>query len=229
MSIFVYADESGVFDQAHEKVFVFGGLIFLDKASRDSCLRMYRKAERSLGPSAGRTIHGELKAVTLSGRDKGKLFRSLNNVHKFAVVVKLDRIRSEIFCDKKTKQRYLDYAFKRALKSALQQLLNSGEIPADYSETIDVRMDEHTTATNGRYELRESLIQELKTGTFNWNYASFFPPILPTLTDVRLEMRDSKLDPLIRAADIVANRVYFKARTNDLPDVRRKVSVLMLP
>ena len=83
--------------------------------------------------------------------------------------------------------------------------------------------------TNGRYELRESLIQELKTGTFNWNYASFFPPILPTLTDVRLEMRDSKLDPLIRAADIVANRVYFKARTNDLPDARRKVSVLMLP
>ena len=28
MSIFVYGDESGVFDAAHHDVFVFGGLVF---------------------------------------------------------------------------------------------------------------------------------------------------------------------------------------------------------
>lgn len=31
MSIFVYADESGVFDREHNDVFVFGGLIFLGR------------------------------------------------------------------------------------------------------------------------------------------------------------------------------------------------------
>ena len=31
MNIYIYSDESGVFDQKNGKVFVFGGLIFLEK------------------------------------------------------------------------------------------------------------------------------------------------------------------------------------------------------
>lgn len=229
VSIFVYADESGVFDHVHENHFVFGGVIFLDKAYRDSQQRMYQKAERDLGPNAGTTPDGELKATTLSRAHKGKLFRSLNKTIKFAVVVDLKRINANIFEDKKTKQRYLDYAFKRGLKNVLVKLMNEGLIPADYSESIIVRMDEHTTATDGRYELRESLEQEFKIGTFNGNWNTFHPPILPNIAGVELELRDSKQDPLIRAADIVANRVYFLEREQKFREAKQKVTILKLP
>lgn len=47
MNIFVYADESGVFDRTHNNVFVFGGLIFLGKDERDEGQR------RGIGRSRG--------------------------------------------------------------------------------------------------------------------------------------------------------------------------------
>ena len=46
MNIYIYSDESGVFDQKHNDFFVFGGLVFLDKESRDNETRKYMHAER---------------------------------------------------------------------------------------------------------------------------------------------------------------------------------------
>lgn len=48
MNIYVYSDESGVFDQIHEDRFIFGGLIFLDKKSRDIETRKYLNVERTI-------------------------------------------------------------------------------------------------------------------------------------------------------------------------------------
>lgn len=230
MSIFVYADESGVFDlKGRDTIFVFGGLIFLNKAAKDHAQRMYKRAERDLGPDAGCTPSGELKATTLSNVDKGKLFRSLNRVHKFAVIVRMTEIRPEIFDHKKSKQRYLDYAFKIGLKRALEQLIKSGHIDPENPGALHLEMDEHNTATDGRYELREALAQEFKVGTFNWNYQAFFPPILPGLLGVDVKFVDSEKTPLVRAADIVANKVFFLARTRQLREARKKVSLILLP
>ena len=48
MDIYVYSDESGVFDKVHNNVFVFGGLILLGKASKDEWSRRYIAAERAI-------------------------------------------------------------------------------------------------------------------------------------------------------------------------------------
>lgn len=229
MAIFVYADESGVFDKKHEEYFVFGGLIFLTKEERDSQVRRYRSAERSLGSGAGRTPKGEIKATTLSNRDKGKLFRSLNSAHKFSVVIHVPDLQDSIFEHKKTKQRYLDYAFKRAVKYALEEFMQSGMIPQDYDGAIEVLMDEHTTATDGRYELREALEQELRIGTHNWDYQTFFPPLLKKLKAVNFIMKDSRNDALIRGSDIVANRVYYLMKSGQQDKIRTKITTLFLP
>lgn len=42
--------------------------------------------------------------------------------------------------------------------------------------------------TDGRYELRENLLNEFKIGTFNSNYKSFFPPIFPNLKGSRIKI-----------------------------------------
>ena len=45
MNIYVYSDESGVFDRYHNDKFVFAGLIFLDKTSKDKMSRKQKSPE----------------------------------------------------------------------------------------------------------------------------------------------------------------------------------------
>lgn len=41
MDLFVYSDESGVFDYKHNKIFTFGGLIFIGKEQKDIATRKF--------------------------------------------------------------------------------------------------------------------------------------------------------------------------------------------
>lgn len=228
MNITVYSDESGVFDKNNEKYFVFGGLIFLDINIKERENRKYINVEKTI--RRNNTYKSkELKAITLSNKDKGKIFRSLNKCIKFGVIVDLEKINNDIFSHKKNKQRYLDYAFKIGLKRALQSLINSGDIIPKDVKHLNVFCDEHTTATNGLYELREGLEQEFKCGTFNFNFNKFFPPLFKNIDFVNLCFCDSKKKALIRAADIVANKIYFHANINKVDDLKHKVIITELP
>lgn len=230
MNIFVYSDESGVFDAAHNDIFVFGGVLFLDKESKDINARKFIHAEKSLRVIGKHKYREELKACKISPKEKSKLFRSLNQVIKFGVVINQKNILQQIFSDKKSKQRYLDYAYKIALKKCFEKLINQRLINPSEVENIYIFVDEHTTATNGRYELREALEQEFKHGTFNFSYNIFFPPIFPRLNVLDVTFCNSVAKPLIRAADIVANRFYFDA-LNGRNTVYKKdnISLIKLP
>ena len=89
-------------------------------------------------------------------------------------------------------------------------------IYSDEIETIHIYNDEHSTATNGHYELWEGLEQEFKLGTYNLRYDKFFPPVFGKMKGIELLFCDSNKVTLIRAADIVANRIYFMALNRKL-------------
>lgn len=229
MSIFVYADESGVFDREHNDVFVFGGLIFLSREERDIARRRYQSAEKKMRKSGAANGHGEMKAIYLNNKQKSSMYRSMNPYHRFGVVVRQKQVNENIFANRKSKQRYLDYAFKRGVKSALEYLLFVGELSSDEVDNIYVYMDEHTTATDGRYELRESLETEFKIGTFNGTWNKFFPPLFPGMNTVEFQLRDSCQDALVRAADITANRLFYAARSGRYNLVNNSMVFLTLP
>ena len=218
MNIFIYSDESGVFDNIHNEYFVFGGLILLGKESKEDWERLYRNAEIAITPKYQQ--NQELKAAIVSNKDKGKLFRSLNKCHKFSVVINENKVHEEIFKNKKSKQRYLDYAYKIAVKKALENLINKNIILPDEIENIYFFVDEHTTATDGKYELREALEQELMVGTFNYHYSIFYKPIFPNSKRVSLEYCNSAKKRLVRAADIIANHVYYLAVSNQFDKIK---------
>ena len=213
--IFVYSDESGVFDKEHNNYFVFGGLIFFSKDEKDSCIRRYKKAEADVRNALSYEKNKELKASILPPKYKSKLYRSLNNDIKFGIIVKQELLKDEIFNDKKTKQRYQDFAYKIGLKAALCNLLKEGKLVQSSVDTIYVFVDEHSMATNGKYELREALEQEFKIGTFNYNYDCYFPPVFPGMSVVDLKLCDSKDVVLVRASDIIANHLYYKVTRHD--------------
>lgn len=215
MDLFIYSDESGVFDKVHNEIFVYGGLIFFGKEEKDDYNRKYLTAEKAV--RCGKYSYDEeLKACKISNKEKGKLYRSLNQVVRFGIVINQKNVLDRIFMSKKDKQRYLDYAYKVGLKKALQRLIKEKRINPDEIETIHIYNDEHSTATNGRYELREGLEQEFKLGTYNLRYDKFFPPVFEKMKGIELLFCDSNKVTLIRAADIVANRIYFMALNRKL-------------
>lgn len=209
MNIYVFSDESGVFDKVHNEVYVFGGLILLSKDDKEITSRKYIHAENCIKPNYKKGQ--ELKACAVSNKDKGKLYRSLNNNYKFGVVVKQNEVLPQIFLHKKSKQRYLDYVYKISVKKYFERMISEKLIVPDDVKNIYFFVDEHTTATDGRYELREGLLEEFKIGTYNWKYNKFYPPIFPRLNSLEVTYCDSKQKALVRAADIVANNIYHRA------------------
>lgn len=208
LNIYVYSDESGVLDKVHNNIFVFGGLVFLSKEERDVAARKYCKAEKTVREVGNYSNNVEIKASTITLKERGSLYRSLNKCYKFGAVVNQRRVLNSIMADKKSKQRFLDYVYKIALKRLLEKLIEENIINPAEVERITLYIDEHTTSTNGIYELRQSLEEEFKRGTHSHNYTKFFPPIFPQMLDVQLNYCNSSVNRLVRAADIVANRIY---------------------
>ena len=231
MNIYVYSDESGVFDKDHNDYFVFGGLILLGTDDKEKWSRKYSSVEKTLRANKGVASNYELKATQITNKEKGKLFRSLNGCYKFGVVIREKNVLDRIYLSKKDKQRYLDYAYKIAVKRAFENLIQDGIINLDEIERLFFYVDEHTTATNGRYELHEALEQEFKLGTYNYRYDIYYPPIFKQMKDVQLGYCNSESKLLIRAADIVANKIFFLARNEKRKELRdiQNLNVIYLP
>ena len=68
----------------------------------------------------------------------------------------------------------------------------------------------------------EAIEQELKKGTYNYNYNTYYEPILPSVKSIELKYCNSSKIPLIRAADIVANKIYTTTLRNELHTLKNK-------
>ncbi|MBQ9621233.1 MAG: DUF3800 domain-containing protein [Atopobiaceae bacterium] len=232
VNLFVFGDESGVFDRVHNDLFVFGGLVFLDKESKDLAYRKYIAAEKAIAPLYGVSGNqrGELKACKISNKHKSGLFRSTNGMIRYGFVVNQRNVVARVFDNKKSKQRYLDYVFKVGLRRVCESLIEEGAIHRDEIENIHIRFDEHTTATDGIYELREGIEEEFKHGTVNYRYNKYYEPVFPAMSGgITLDFRDSRNDALIRASDIIANHAFYLARNDRFEEMGKKMRVVLFP
>ena len=229
MKISVYSDESGVFDVQHNKYYVYGGLVFFSFDEESNLRRKYLSIERLVKRSSGLNYEQEAKATVLDNKSKSRLFRVLNNTELFGGVVVQPRVHEHIFLNRKSKQRYLDFVYKVSLKRKFEFLIRMGRLnPADVT-SLQVCVDEHATATDGRYELQEALEQEFKVGTFNYMWTQYFPPIFPNIQNVSLRLYDSKVNTLIRAADIVANHIYHDCISGGKMQIKPNLHITNFP
>lgn len=215
MDLFIYSDESGTFDQKHNNFFIFGGLVCVGQEEKEKYSRMYAHVENIIKEKRTNKKR-EIKGNNTSGPYKAKLFRSLNNVKKFTVIIKEKDLSPDIFSDKRHKQRFLDFAYKLVVKACVKQLIDDGIININAIKEMNFYCDEHNTATDGIYELKESLYNEFKIGTFNYNWNKFYEPLIPKLQNINVYFCNSKNTLLVRAADIIANHIYHLSMTNEL-------------
>lgn len=215
MKLYVYADESGTFDQAHNDLFVYGGLIAPGREAKEGLERRYRALEDSIRATSPTLGEGdEAKASSLAMPERKRLYRLVEGspCRQFGVVVDQRRLRPSVFADKRSRQRYLDWALKMAVKWAVLSLVADGTVEKSAVSKIDVFVDEHSSSTAGKYNLSASINEELRYGMYDSRGFFHEPLFSPSLPEVRVRYLDSSSVTLIRAADVTANWIYCAER-----------------
>lgn len=229
MTIYIRADESGVFDPLHNDFFIFAGLIFLDKQEMELASRKVLSMEKKLRKKRKYKELPELKATLLDHADRRALFAITEPYSRFASIINLKKIdHKAVLADKKSKQRYMDYAFKRGLKWAVKCMVARGSIFFDDPAEFDIILDERTTATNGKYNLEDSILHEMRGEILNLRTGQCFYPALPATRKVVVRYGNSIKEPLLRAADVLANRILHECRHGDLWSIRDKNNLFIL-
>lgn len=160
-----------------------------------------------------------MKAANLKSKHKRSLFNSVKEYDSVAVVVDISRVYDYILADKKSICRYKDYILKRCVKNKLKKLITDGRISKNEDVTISIFIDEQLTATNGYYDLRDSIREELCYGIVNFDYSIRHQHVFDSNVTVNIQYCDSSTNYLIQASDILANRIWTSYRTNN-PNLR---------
>lgn len=204
--IFIYVDDSGVLhSNAKNKYFVYAGYSFIGSDIKDAAKRRYIGMLKTIKKAIG--VQGEVKASRLIPKYKAKLYRTMSRENSFAVSVKIHNLKDSILNNKNSIHRYKDYALKRVIKEQIKSYIGEGKINPDEPVKIILELDEQATATNGVYNLKESIYEELVVGIHNFDYGIFYGPILEQL-EIDVHFCDSSCDYLIQACDILANRIW---------------------
>ena len=66
---------------------------------------------------------------------------------------------------------------KLCVKRKIEDLISKGAVNANEDVEIFIYIDEQLTATNGYYNLQDSIVEELKYGIVNFNYGIVHPHV----------------------------------------------------
>lgn len=216
--IIFFFDDSGVLHKKEASgYFVYAGYVFTDREELLSAKRKYVNANKQLKEKLGRK--DELKAAKLEAKHRRSLLNCVKQFDSVAVAVNIKKVYDYILADKKSICRYKDYIIKRCVKNKLKRLIANGRIRSDADIAISIYMDEQLTATNGYYDLRDSIREELKYGIVNFDYGTRHESLFEQNVVVNIFYCDSSKNYMIQASDILANRIWTSFKCNK-PNLR---------
>lgn len=214
----MFFDDSGVLHRnAENRFFVYAGYAFVGCSSKDRAKMRYRMVCRRIQKAID--DDNELKAAGLEFKYRNDLYRVMKNEHSMGLTVDIQRVRDNILDDKKSIHRFKDYVLKRLVKDKIVELINLGLINPNEDVKLNICLDEQGTATNGCYNFKESVYEELINGVHNFNYGYFYEPVLFGGLELTVHYCDSKCNYLIQASDILANRIWASFKS-DIPTMR---------
>lgn len=229
-TILVYLDGAG---NLHEKDavphFVLGGYYFLSENDRNYAKRSYIKKASSIRTKIGH--QGELKAKHLSfsyPNEQTKLLKLMNKYDSLYAHVNIRRIRKkENITQKKDINNYKVYILTLLIRELFTELIRLERINSNQSLKLQIFIDQDKRASNGWYDLSESIRRELLVGKAN-NYYNQIPPVFESEKppmEIKVQQFDSKCEPLGQAADMLVNRIwnnYRYGQANVLNHIRKE-------
>lgn len=224
--VIFFFDDSGVLHKNEPSgYFVYAGYVFSNRKDLEAARRKYIHANKMLKNSLNRI--DELKAANLAPKHKRSLYNSVKEYDSVAVVVDISRVYDYILSDKKSICRYKDYILKRCVKNKLRTLITNGKISTHDDIILSIYIDEQLTATNGYYDLRDSIAEELMYGIVNFDYGIKHPHLFDSKVVVNIHYCDSKTNYMVQASDILANRIWTSYRTSNA-NLRLKDNQILL-
>lgn len=204
--IHLFIDDSGRLEN-NSNYFIYAGHCFIGDDAKNKAKGRYKKLVLKI--KEVKEFDFELKASNLTDfNDRYSLFKILKFELSFSVAIKISNLKSYILADKKSRQRFKDYALRRIVKKLFQSLIDQGLVDPEQEIELHVNIDQQGFATNGLYGLGDGIFEELHEGIHNFNYGTFYPPILTGDFNVLTRSCVSENDYLIQAADILANRIW---------------------
>lgn len=211
--VFFYFDDSGVFHIKEQSgYFVYAGYVFTSREELETAKRKYIHANKQIKAAIG--IDGELKAARLLPKHKRSLLNSVKNYNSISCAVHLKSVAPAIMGSKKAICRYKDFLIKKCIKTKIQELISGNLISAEKDIELEINIDQQLTGTDGYYDLRDLIREELQYGYKGFNYDDIHEPVINADVRVKIKYCDSKDNYLIQASDILANRIWTSFRIN---------------
>ena len=93
------------------------------------------------------------------------------------------------------------------IKEVINNQIIKNNISSHKPLKVVINIDEQTTKSNGYYNLHDGLIEELKYGISNFNYACIYNPIFFNDLDIKISYQDSSKSYLVQAADLISGTI----------------------
>lgn len=214
--IYINLDDSGKLT-TKEQISVYGGLVFLSKKEKDKFITQYRSIINDIKCEYCEQCNNdcpEIKNTNIKKTDKRRLMNYIKKYYVVALVIKNDDIYEHIKQSKAARGRFVDYAIRRMIKEMIKSLIKCNSIDPNLPIKLIINIDQQSTKSNGYYNLHDGLIEELKYGILNYNYASKIKPIILSDLDVVVSYQDSGKSYVVQAADLLAGTIRRTALDN---------------
>lgn len=224
-TIYINIDDSGKLVDS-EKVSVYAGLVFMSKKEKDKFITQYRSivqsikckyCKKNVATCKSNKSCPELKHNMLKPKHNRQLMNYIKKYPILCCIINNDKVYPNIKSNTASRGRFLDYSLKLLIKQTIRSMIKEERINPNMPIKLVINIDEQTTKTNGYYNLRDGIIEELKYGIFNYNYGFFNTPIVNSDLEVSVCYQNSEKSYLIQAADLVAGTVR-KLYLNNMHD-----------
>lgn len=233
--LYIYMDDSGKLNR-NENSCVFGGLFFYSSNEINNFINQYRSIIKKIKCNYCSCDKDncdkkclEIKGTTKLSKAHRRWIYNLNKrYNNFGVFIDNNKIYSNIINDKSARGRFLDYAQKRIIKEILLYSIGIGKINPDRELELFIKIDQADTKSNGYYNLKEGIYEELVNGIINFDYSMVREPILKNKLNIEVVHYNSKYNYGIQAADMVANYLHrqFELKLNNNVNIDDEISFI---
>lgn len=218
--IYINTGDSGKLS-TKEKVSVYAGLVFLSKEEKDKFITQYRSIINEIKCSYCNQIKGqctnkcrEIKNTNIQKGHKRRIMNYIKKYYSIALVINNSKVYHHIINNKASKGRYIDYTIRRLIKSTIEELIKNKKVDPYKNVRLIINIDEQSTKSNGYYNLKDGLTEELLHGISNFNYDIIYKKIIYSKLEIILSYQDSGKSYLVQAADLLAGTTRRVVKEN---------------
>lgn len=210
--VYINLDDSGKLTK-NEQISIYGGIVFTSKKEKDKFITQYRSILKDI--QCKYCYHNnncnkkcpEIKNTNIKPGDKRRIMNYIKKYFVISLIIRNDKVYKHIITNKAAKGRFTDYGIRRLIKEVIIKMIELKIINPYIPLRININIDEQSTKSNGYYNLKDGLIEELKYGIINYDYAKTIKPIIKNKLDISLIYQDSGKCYTVQASDLIAGTV----------------------